>query len=210
MLVTEIRKLDSKKSLVYLDYSPAFALYQSELKRYDIVLENDIEEAVYEKILKTVLSKRCRERAGYILGKSDKTEYDLRNKLKQGYYPEQIIDEVINDFIGYGYINDERFAENYVKYNISSKSKNRIGNELLRKGISKEIIQNVFKVYTDENEEYSAAKNRMIIKEFRIKKYDFRNENRILLNKIIASLMRKGFGYEDIMQVYDNLKNSCV
>lgn len=208
MLVTEIKRLDSKKSLVYLNYSPAFALYKSELKRYDIVLDNELDESVYEDILRNVLRKRCRERAGYILGKSDKTEYDLRSKLKQGYYPEQIIDEVINDFIDYGYINDERFTENYVKYNISLKSKNRICNELLRKGINKDIIRNVFEEYTDENEEYSIAKNQMIEKEFKKKKYDFEKENRALLNKIISSLMRKGFGYEDIMQVYCDLKNS--
>lgn len=208
MLVTEIKKLDSQKSLVYLNYSPAFALYKSELKRYDIILDNELDESVYEDILRNVLRKRCRERAGYILGKSDKTEYDLRNKLKQGYYPQQIIDEVINDFIDYGYINDGRFAENYVRYYISLKSKNRICNELLHKGINKEVIRNVLEEYTDENEGYSIIKKQMIMKEFKKKKYDFKKEDRGLLNKVLSSLMRKGFEYEDIMQVYYDLRNS--
>lgn len=208
MLVTDIKRLDAKKSLVYLDYSPAFALYKSEIKRYEIVLQNELDEVVYEDILKTVLRKRCKERAGYILGKSDKTENDLRNKLKQGYYPDKIIDEVMDDFIEYGYINDERFAQNYVRYNVSLKSKNRIYNELLRKGIDKEIIQSVLTEYTDENEEYSATKHKLIMKEFKSKSYDFESEDRMLLNKIIMSLMRKGFTYDDIMQVYSLLKNN--
>lgn len=207
MLVTEVKKLDSKKSLVYLDYSPAFALYKTEIKRYDILPEHELAETVYTEILRNVLRKRCRERAGYILGKSDKTENDLRMKLKQGYYPDEIIDEVVRDFTDYGYLNDERFTENYVKYNISSKSKNRIYKELIHKGVDKEIICHVFEEYTDDNEEYLSAQNRMIIKEFRNKKYDFGKEDRILLNKIISSLMRKGFGYEDIMQVYYKSKN---
>lgn len=208
MLVTDIKRLDAKKSLVYLDYSPAFALYKSEIKRYEIVLQNELDEVVYEDILKTVLWKRCKERAGYILGKSDKTENDLRNKLKQGYYPDKIIDEVIDEFIEYGYINDERFAQNYVRYNVSLKSKNRIFNELLRKGIDKDVIQSVLTEYTDENEEYSAAKHKLIMKEFKNKRYDFASEDHTLLNKIIMSLMRKGFTYDDIMQVYSLLKNN--
>lgn len=208
MLVTEIKKLDSKKSLIYLDYCPAFALYRSEIRKYGIDIEGELKAEVYDDILKNVLRKRCRERAGYILGKSDKTEYDLKNKLKQGFYPDKIIDEVINDFIDYGFIDDKRFAENYVKYNISSKSRNRIYNELIRKGVSKEIIQSVLTEYTDESEEYLEAKNKMILKEFTKKKYDFEKEDRLLLNKIIMALMRKGFSYEDIMQEYNILKRN--
>ena len=46
----------------------------------------------------------------------------------------------------------------------------------------------------------------MVKKEFLKKRYDFLVDDKNLLNKIIAALMRKGFKYDDIMQVYYELK----
>ena len=46
----------------------------------------------------------------------------------------------------------------------------------------------------------------MVKKEFLKKRYDFLGDDKNLLNKIITALMRKGFKYDDIMQVYYELK----
>lgn len=210
MYVTEIRKLDSKKYLVLSDGTPAFALYKSELEKYKVEAGQEIEEEDYA-TLHAVLKKRCRERAGYILGKSDKTEQDLRNKLKQGYYPEEIIERIIDDFKSYGYLNDKRYAENYVKYNSMSKSRKRIYNELAYKGVKKEYIDSAFDKFCEEEQsEYESAQSSLILKEFNRKRYDFINEDQALRNKIIASLLRKGFLYDEIMEVYYDRRNEMM
>lgn len=204
MIVTDIVRTDKKKSLIYIDYEKAFLLYNSEIKRLGIETDKELDSTSYKEIMNDILPKRCRERAVYILKDSDKSEFILRDKLSKGGYPAIIIDKVIADFKEYKYIDDERYATNYVKYNILSKSKSRIINELYAKGISKTLISKAFDEYEDEN--INEVQYELVKKEFLKKRYDFLEDDKNLLNKIIASLMRKGFKYDDIIQVYYELK----
>lgn len=204
MIVTDIVRTDKKKSLIYIDYEKAFSLYNSEIKRLGIETDKELDSTSYKEIMNDILPKRCRERAVYILKDSDKSEFILRDKLSKGGYPAIIIDKVIADFKEYKYIDDERYATNYVKYNILSKSKSRIINELYAKGISKTLISKAFDEYEDEN--INEVQYELVKKEFLKKRYDFLEDDKNLLNKIIASLMRKGFKYDDIIQVYYELK----
>ena len=139
-----------------------------------------------------------------VIDYSDKSEFILRDKLSKDGYPAIIIDKVIADFKEYNYIDDERYVKNYVKYNISAKSKSRIINELYAKGICKTLISRAFDEYEDED--INEVQYELVKKEFLKKRYDFLVDDKNLLNKIIAALMRKGFKYDDIMQVYYELK----
>ncbi|MBQ3546773.1 MAG: RecX family transcriptional regulator [Lachnospiraceae bacterium] len=218
MIITDIKKIDSKKCLVCINYEPAFALYNAEIRRYKLNMNEIISKEVYEDILWEVLFKRCRERVGYILGKSDKSVYELKVKLKQGYYPNEIIDTVVEEYIRYDYINDDRYSYNYLKNNIRSKSINRIKNELLMKGISKDRIINAIdeirkdnvKESEENNNVFENVQSQIIEKEFIKRKYDFNTDDRGLLNKIISSLIRKGFEYDDIVKVYNSMKNKKI
>lgn len=206
MVVTDIVRIDKKKSCVYIDYEKAFVLYNSEIKSYKMEINGEVRTDIYNEIMTEILPKRCMERAVYILKDSDKSEYILRDKLSKGGYPLEITDAVIEKLKEYSYINDKRYAANYVKYNISSKSRNRIISELYAKGINKELIQNVFDESEYDDEKIGLLQIQLIKKEFSKKKYDFLEEDKNLLNKIIASLMRKGFKYEDIMSSYYEMK----
>lgn len=204
MIVTDIVRTDKKKSLIYIDYEKAFSLYNSEITRLGIETDKELDSTSYNEIMNDILPERCRERAVYVLKDSDKSEFILRDKLSKGGYPAIIIDKVIADFKEYNYIDDERYVKNYVKYNISAKSKSRIINELYAKGISKTLISKAFDEYEDED--INEVQYELVKKEFLKKRYDFLGDDKNLLNKIIAALMRKGFKYDDIMQVYYELK----
>lgn len=204
MIVTDIVRTDKKKSLIYIDYEKAFLLYNSEIKRLGIETDKELDSTSYNEIMNDILPERCRERAVYILKDSDKSEFILRDKLSKGGYPAIIIDKVIADFKEYNYIDDERYVKNYVKYNISAKSKSRIINELYAKGICKTLISRAFDEYEDED--INEVQYELVKKEFLKKRYDFLVDDKNLLNKIIVALMRKGFKYDDIMQVYYELK----
>lgn len=218
MIVTDIKKIDSKRCLVCINYEPAFALYNAEIHRYRINKDENISKKVYEKILWEVLFKRCKERVGYILGKSDKSIYEIKVKLKQGYYPDEIIENVIDEYIRYDYLDDNRYSYNYLRNNIKCKSINRIKNELLIKGISKDIVITAIDELKEEINNESVADNnilenvqaQIIEKEFIKRKYDFILDDRIHLNKIISSLRRKGFEFEDIVKVYNSMKNKKI
>lgn len=201
MLVTDIKKIDKAKSYVCIDYEYGFALYNSELHMYNITVNCDIEKSVLEEIYK-ILKKRCNERAGYILSKSDKSIYEFKDKLRHNYYPDEIIDLITKNYISYGYLDDERYANNYVKNYSEKKSINKIRAELTNKKIDKDIIeQSICKIEKDIDE----MQYKIIEKEFNKKRIIIESQDKNKINKIITSLIRKGFLYEDIMRVYRDM-----
>ena len=91
MIVTEIEDCGSGKRKVYLDGQPAFVLYRGELSGCHIEKDQELPEAVYREIIDEILWKRIRMRCLYLLKSMDRTEYQLRTKLKQNFYPEELI-----------------------------------------------------------------------------------------------------------------------
>lgn len=201
MLVTDIVKKDNKKKIIYINYEKAFVLYNREVKRFSIEKDEEMPDFVYEEIMNDILPKRCMERALYMLQASDKSKEDIRNKLLQGGYPEKIVSNIMERLEEYGYIDDYRYSSNYIRYNIKSKSRSRILFDLSSKGIKKEVVENAFDSISEEYDIDNLQKE-IIKKEFDKKRFDFTVNDKNLLNKVVVSLMRKGFKYDDIMQAY--------
>ena len=56
----------------------------------------------------------------------DRTEYQINQKLKEGYYPTSIIERVIAFLKKYDYLNDKRYAVRYRDSYAKTKSCKRI------------------------------------------------------------------------------------
>lgn len=141
MKINQLKALDKKRNIVYIDGRIAFVLYKGDLRHYGLIEGCEISEAEYDEIVNTLLPKRALLRVSHLLEKRDYTSYQLREKLKEAYYPENAIEFAINKLIGYGYVNDENYASRYIECNINRKSLGIIKQELVRKGISKDIVQ---------------------------------------------------------------------
>ena len=79
-IVTQIKELTSKRRLIYIDYEPAFALYISELKKYNIKNDEHIDDIAFNEIINELLPKRATTRAMNLLLSKDYTESELYNK----------------------------------------------------------------------------------------------------------------------------------
>ncbi|MDR2043596.1 MAG: RecX family transcriptional regulator [Clostridium sp.] len=144
MRVTQITELSGSRSKIYIEQVLAFVLYQGEIYLHGIREGEEIEEAQYHQIMDEVLPRRAKLRCMNLLKHRDYTEAQLREKLRQGYYPQGIIDRTIEYAASFHYINDYRYAANYIAFYAASKSKKRIDQELWRKGIGKEILENAW------------------------------------------------------------------
>ena len=116
MIITDIIAIDKKRVKVYLDNEFAFVLYKGELHLYNIEEGLEILETDVDKITKEVLIKRAKLRAINLLSKKDYTKKALRQKLLDGYYNEQQIDETVQYLKSYGYIDDYQYAMDYIEY----------------------------------------------------------------------------------------------
>lgn len=185
-------KLEQKgnRKQIFFEEGLSFLLYQGEIKKFNITEGCYIDENLYDTIME-ILYKRARERALYILDKSYKTEKQIRDMLKKGNYPEQIIQMVVEYLKEYQLINDYQFASMYIEYKSSSKSKKQMIYDLKLKGISKQIIDSAFDE-SDYCEEI--ALNKIIEK--KIGKYDLENVKD--LQKLYRYLLGKGYRYDTI------------
>ena len=151
--ISEIRKLTRGRYLVVLDDGICFPLYEKELHEYNIHEEEYLMESVFQEIMEEVLPKRAKLRAMHLLEKMDRTEYQLRMKLQEMSYPEEIVTEAIAYVKKYRYVDDLRYAISYMEYRRESKSLRQLEQELYQKGISKEIFQEAAEQLEEPNEE---------------------------------------------------------
>lgn len=130
----------------------------------------------------------------YIMYKP-RTQYEIRNKLLKLEYDEELIEEVINELLLLEYLNDNLYAEKFIKnsQNVKPMSKNMIKYKLKEKGISDDIIQSALREI--DIDEIELARN-LFLKKTKGKSLDEKE-----LNKVKGYLARKGFSLSIINKV---------
>lgn len=189
MTITDMEKIDNKKFKVYIDYEFVFVLYVTDIRKNGLKTDQEITPEKYEEILNDTVLRRAKQKSVAIIKYMDRTEKELRNKLKENMYTQNIIDKAIEYIKSCGYIDDVRYAFNYSENKKSQKSRQQIIMELVKRGISKEIIEEAVKEVSDE----TAIKRAIRKKTDDIEGLSFEKKQ-----KIAAYLYRKGFKSEDI------------
>lgn len=196
MIVTQITGVNKSRYRIWLDGQSAFILYKGELSRFRLAEGKEIEEESYRCIMEEILPKRAKLRCMNLLQSRDYTEKQLEEKLRQGGYPEQCIDEAVSYVKSYGYINDRNYAKAYIEYHIGDRSKSRIETDLLRKGISKELIRGAFEELKESGIEQNETG--MIAALLQKKGYQAENATVEERRKMYGFLYRKGFSADAI------------
>lgn len=195
MEITKVQALTKQKYRIFLDGESAFAVYKGELSRYHLEEGAVLPPEVYEELVNRVLKKRATLRAMHILERTDKTEAQLRRKLEESEYPKEAVESAIAYVTSYGYLDDRRYAEHYIEWKKQGKGKARLKMELVQKGISREIIEEVL-------ESTDFGEMREMIRQIILKK----RKTDIPMNekekqRLYGFLMRKGFSSSDILAV---------
>ena len=197
MLVTQVTELSKSRSKVYIDQEFAFVLYKGELCLYHIKEGELLKEEDYRTIMEEVLPKRAKLRAMNLLQGREYTTSQLRTKLQQGFYPPKIIEQAIDYVAGFHYIDDLRYAVDYITYHEDSRSRRRIEQDLQGKGILATTIEEAWQVWRENG---GKQDEQTMIRELLHKKhYDTEGETDWKeRQKIYAFLARTGFSAEAI------------
>ena len=102
MMITEVVAVTKSRYRVVLDGETAFILYKGELHRFHIKQGEELEEDARQSIFHEILPKRAKLRCMNLLKARDYTKKQLEDKLKQGGYPADIIEEAIAYVESYG------------------------------------------------------------------------------------------------------------
>lgn len=193
MQILSVEPFRKKKVLITLDSGEKLALYVSEGKRYGVEEGEELSEEVYEALKKEVLIPRGRKRILHLLEAVDRTEADLRRKLKEGFFPEEVIDDAVLYAKKFHYIDDERYLQNYLTSQLKKKSSRQVALELERKGIERSFVQTAMEeFYLNDPEAEKEAALHLLEKKLK----NFVDGEKIYKAK--QALFRKGFSYSVI------------
>nr|WP_296157029.1 regulatory protein RecX [uncultured Blautia sp.] len=146
--------------------------------------------------------REARRKALRLLEHMDRTEKGLRDKLIQSGFSETVSEDAIAYVKDYGYINDQRYAFNYIMYRIHSKSRQKLFQELQQKGVSPQLIQAAW----EEASELEEPDERTLLRETIQKKCepgDVLDDG--ALRRLYGFLQRRGFRGSDIASTLEEL-----
>ena len=117
----------------------------------------------------------------------DRTESQLCEKLRQNGYPEECVAAAVEYVKQYHYIDDLRYAKQYIRYHQQKKSSQRLKMDLMKKGVGREQIEQALA------EEFVSDERAQIAELLEKRHYDAAQADRREQQRMYQFLMRRGF-----------------
>ncbi len=173
------------KNKIIFEEKITISLSKELINKYDLKEKEEISGEDYQKLIRESVENYII----YLLAKKDYFKKDLFDKLNTIYREKNIILEALDLVEEKGYIDDLNRAKNYIDSHKNYGS-NKLSFELMRRGINKDKIKEL--LGDNEESEYTELE-RIIEKQKKDKSVE----------KIIQSLMRKGFEYKKIKTILE-------
>lgn len=208
MKITRVVKKDSRNVSICLDDGKVIFINYEVFLRSRLKKNDDISENQLDLLIKENQRFAVRQRAFRYLGRRLLSENELRLKLKQKKYDDIIINEIIEDLKEKNYLNDFEFANVFASENIRNKfwGKNKLKAELMKRGVSNEIISDVI---SEKFQDGNDLQNAVDLAEKKYKLLALRSlEQKKIKEKLISFLFSKGYEYEIIKEAVEKLIKS--
>lgn len=101
--------------------------------------------------------KKAAQKAMDLLLRQDRTKKELSERLYRAGFSEEASRYAMEYVEGFGYINDARYAANYISFHKGKRSKKELRYKLMGRGIPPEILAEAFLEYCPEDEEEALA-----------------------------------------------------
>jgi regulatory protein len=202
LLITDIKAQKKKKDRysIFINGKFLMGVYDDLLLEYGLAKGSLLTYEVINEILYEDLKKKAIRASLSLLSYKQRTAFELRKKLKDKEYDEEIIDIAIARLIELGYVNDERYARDFVDMRKSYSGLYKLKTDLYKRGINNDIIELVLSEIDadDQYEELKAMCKKKLNQSEGLevsKKY----------NRIMSYLLRKGYNFSDVKRVMSDL-----
>lgn len=144
-------------------------------------------------------SKEAVKKAMALLLHKDRTEKELRDRLYKAGFEEEAVCFAMEYVSDFGYINDERYAEQYVLYHRDKRSRCECREKLRQKGISETIVESALSAFEDDVDHEEEAIRALLAKRLHgrsIEDLTFEEKQ-----KQMRYLAGKGFSHDKICRI---------
>ncbi len=189
---------NGNKVHIYIDDEYVFTLYDDYWYLSGIKENQEITDEELASLKEEAGFRSSYEKGLSYLSMRSYSRKELFDKLKIR-YGESAAERAINKLLDYGYLNDESYCREYVRYlyEVKKFDTRRINQELRRKGIDRDLAENTLK--TLDNEPISRIIE--MLKTKYCNKMGTEKERQRLVNRFI----RMGYSYHDIRCAFDEL-----
>ncbi|MGL5328579.1 MAG: recombination regulator RecX [Peptostreptococcaceae bacterium] len=205
-IITKIeqQKKNEDRVNIYVNDEFFIAVYKELVFNFNLKKGNEIDEENLKSLLSDEMYIKAKNKALNILSKADQAEKKIREKLSND-FEEETIDKVIEFLKNNNFINDDLLAQKIVNTNLNLNKcgRNKIKQNLYNKGLDSSTINDAI-LEIDSNEEFENAMYLAKKRYERVKKEDKRK----IYQKLSQHLAYKGFNYDIIKRVLNNLLNA--
>lgn len=198
----KITKIEKKKRLYLLELDDSEKLYITEdtIVRFMLSKGMEITEQELSEIQDYAQFSYGKNLALYHLSFKQRTAKEVRDYLTQHDIQPEIISQVLDNLKKDNWINDRKYANSFIQSNLLTGDKGAfvLKQKLSQKGISSTIIE-------DELSRFDFAELTDKVAEKLLKKYQGKLPCKALQDKILQSLINKGFSYSQAKTAYQHL-----
>lgn len=194
MQITAVEPRKKGLSALYIDGEFAMKLDTETLLAHRFDVGREITDEQLHACVQDSDSKRCKDKALWLISFRDHSRKELIDKLRSDYSDESCAKAVAR-LEELGLVNDERYARRYTADLIQIKrlSERGVRQKLYEKGIDRDLIDEILEeTVIDEKEQIRAV----IEKKYARSLHDEKGQRRC-----VNALARLGFGYSEIKSV---------
>jgi regulatory protein len=188
------RRILGERINIFVDEKFSFALDMRLVEKYKLARGMEVNAALLSQLLREDGDAKATNRALHFLGYRARSEAEVRARLQRDEWPDEVIARVLVRLREQGFLNDEKFAENWVESRSHSRPRGArmLQQELRQKGVERETIDAALPDDEAEMENAIFALQKLL----RSKERAWQNlEEKEKREKAIAFLMRRGFNY---------------
>ena len=199
----KITKIEKKKRLYLLELDGSEKLYITEdtIVRFMLSKGMEITEQELSEIQDYAQFSYGKNLALYHLSFKQRTAKEVKDYLTQHDIQPETISQVLDNLKKDNWINDKRYAHSFIQSNFLTGDKGAfvLKQKLSQKGISSTIIE-------DELSQFDFTELTDKVAEKLLKKHQGKLPSKALQDKILQSLINKGFSYSQAKTAYQHLE----
>lgn len=198
----EVQKKNKDRVNIYIDGEYAFPCNSEVIFRHNIKIGQIVDADNLQEIVDMDNYIKCKNAALRVIEKTYKTQKQIYDKLIMKDYDKKTIEKVLDFLREYNLLDDEKYAEAYIKDKIKDQGKNKIKYTLIGRGISEDIIVEKLALIDSDKEEQVAT---ALAEKKYIVLVKSESDSKKIYKKLGDYLIRKGYRFQLIKTVLNKI-----
>ena len=198
----EVQKKKKNRFNIYINDEFAFGVDEATLLKFALTKGTELTQDTIREIEQETQYQNAYQKALHFLNFKLRTAKEVYEKLEKLEVSDEVINQVLQQLMDHGFVNDQFYAESYVRENfaLQKKGPKAVAFELKKKGVNDSIIQKALEEFDEATQLEQAIEI--------AQKYVDRQGNvpvKTVKQKVYGFLMQRGYDLDIVQSVISAL-----